>query len=147
MLGISFSLHTILFFLLAQAKLASAVGTRNGSSLTNGRITSKVVCTGKELFKKGCNTKADPSGTRSAVQYIGGLVSELNELVALILASDKDFENLYEEGVSMAFVHDSEASSARNHELNRSINNVEGHYAAKKPSKNKSFFQKTRQQC
>jgi len=45
--GISFSLHTILFFLLAQAKLASAVGTRNGSGLTNGRITAKVACTGK----------------------------------------------------------------------------------------------------
>ena len=133
MLGISFSLHTILFCLLAQAKLASAVGTRNGSSLTNGRITSKVVCTGKELFKKGCNTKADPSGNRSAVQYIGGLVSELNELVALILASDKNFESLYEEGVSMAFVHDSEANSARNHDINdRSINNAESHYAAKR---------------
>jgi len=67
------------------------------------------------------------------------LVSELNELVAFILASDKDFENLYEEWVSTAFVHDSEASSARNHELNRSINNAESHYAAKRTKEQKFF--------
>ena len=86
-------------------------------------------------------TKAPTSGNE--VLYIGGLVSELNELVALILASDKDFVSLYEEGVSTAFVHDSKASSSTNHDINdRSINNAESHYAAKKLSKNKKFFRK-----
>lgn len=91
--------------------------------------------------RKSFFTKADIM--ENEVLCIGGLVSELNELVAFILASDIDFEALYEKGVNSPFLPSSKTVPQSNNEMNNTCERkVDINVTHRRQSKNKRVFRK-----
>lgn len=85
-------------------------------------------------------TKADSYENR--VLYIGGLVTELNELVALMLGSDHEFESLYEKGIRVPFVQSGKDGIHTNHGKNSGDTKADGNLNEVKFAKNKRLFRK-----
>lgn len=98
--------------------------------------------------RKNFFTQADVG--EMEVVCIGGLVSELNELVAFILASDPGFEGLYETGINVPFSYDPKGGLHKNHVMNKhqnksQDNDIESHANSvdqKKLSRNKKAVRK-----